>query len=84
MVATSRREINIEDTRKHPEHVVEALHNLLSSGAQATPDPKRPGFYEINDGSQIFYIYDAAGSGKILLLATWPAESSLAATGQAA
>lgn len=84
MVATSRRECRIEDTRKHPEQVVERLHNLLTSGVQATPDPKRPGFYEINDGSQTFYIYDAAGSGKILLLATWPAEASRAATGQAA
>lgn len=84
MVAASRREIRIEDTRKHPEHVVETLHNLLTTGAQATPDPKRPGFYEINDGSQIFYIYDAAASGKILLLATWPAEPSRAATDQAA
>lgn len=84
MAATFGREIMIEDARKHPDGVVETLHNLLSSGAQAIPDPKRPGFYEINDGSQIFYIYDAPGSAKILLLATWPAESSRAASGQAA
>lgn len=84
MVAAPRREIRIEDTRNHPGHVVETLHNLIASGAHATPDPKRPGFYEINDGSQIFYIYDAAGSDKVLLLATWPAEPSRAASGQAA
>lgn len=84
MTAALGRNIKIEDARKHPEHVVEKLHSLLCSGAQAIADPKRPGFYEINDGSQIFYIYDAPGSGKILLLATWPMESARAASGQAA
>lgn len=84
MTASYAQEIKIEDTGNHPEEIVAALCRLLSSGAPATPDPKRPGFFEIDNGSRIFYIYNSLGSGKVLLLATWPAEASRAAANQAA
>ncbi|MGH7837645.1 MAG: hypothetical protein ACREQC_07435 [Candidatus Binataceae bacterium] len=84
MTASYAQEIKIEDIGNHPEEIVAALCRVLSSGAPATPDPKRPGFFEIDSGSRIFYFYDSPVSGKILLLATWPADPSRKAASQAA
>jgi len=68
----------IQDLRNHPSEVVLALRRLLAGGAKVTPDPKRPGFYEVESNGVVYYIYEAVPSGKILLLATWPAEESFA------
>jgi len=73
----------IQDLRNHPQEVVLALRQLLASGAKVTPDPKRPGFYEVESGSVVYYIYETMPSGKILLLATWPTENALEETLQA-
>jgi hypothetical protein len=71
-------EVKIEDLRNHPAEAVTSLRNLLSNGAKVTADPKRSGFYEVESGSLVYYIYSSATTDKILLLATWPAESALA------
>jgi hypothetical protein len=39
-----------------------------------TPDPKRPGYYEVESGARVYYINISPHTGKILLLATWPTE----------
>jgi len=70
----------IQDLRNHPQEVVLALRQLLAGGAKVTPDPKRSGFYEVESGSVVYYIYESMPSGKILLLATWPAENALEET----
>ena len=70
------RETQIEDPRTHPAAVVAALRDLLAGGTDATPDPKRAGFYEIESASRVFYIHISPVTGKVLLLATWPAENS--------
>ena len=69
-------DLRIEDPRIHPAEVVTALRNLLAGGANATPDPKRAGFYEIENASRVFYIHISPVTGNVLLLATWPAENS--------
>jgi hypothetical protein len=78
MVMHWEPEVKIEDLRNHPAEAVISLRNLLSSGAKVTPDPKRNGFYEVESGSLVYYIYSAPTTEKILLLATWPNESVLA------
>ncbi len=83
MVMCSERELEIEDLRNHPTETLMSLRDLLTTGAQAIPDPKRPGFYEVESGSRVYYIYVTPASGKVLLLATWPNESSLAEMTQA-
>jgi hypothetical protein len=72
------QEVKIEDLRNHPVEAVVSLRNLLAGGARVTPDPKRVGFYEVESGSLVYYIYSSPTSEKILLLATWPNEAVLA------
>ena len=62
----------IEDLRKHPAAVIEKLRQLLVSGAEARPDPRRSGFYEVENYSQVFYIHISPVTGKVWLLAIWP------------
>jgi len=78
MVMCRERELQIEDLRNHPSETVLSLREVLESGAEVTPDPKRPGFYEVEDGARVYYICVTPPMGKILLLATWPSEHTLA------
>jgi hypothetical protein len=78
MVMRWEQEVKIEDLRNHPEEAITSLRNLLTSGAKVTPDPKRIGFFEVESGSLVYYIYSSPTTEKILLLATWPNESVLA------
>jgi len=71
--------IEIEDLGKHPAATVVNLGILLAGSVNATPDPKRKHFYEIQDGttsssgfgSTVYYIYVSPFSGKIFLIASW-------------
>ncbi len=60
----------IDNLRHYPTETVEKLRSLLTEGAVACPDPRRKQFYDVQNGSQIFYIH-IAPSGKVLLLASW-------------
>lgn len=71
MVLRLNPEPQIEDLRSHPAETVEKLRQLLASGAQARPDPRRKDFYELQDGSRVFYIHISPINGKVLLLAIW-------------
>jgi hypothetical protein len=71
MVMRVEQEANIRDLRKHPTETVETLRQLLASGARVQADPKRPHFYELEHGGEVFYIYVSPVTGEILLLATW-------------
>ena len=62
----------IEDLRKHPVAMIDKLRRLLVSGAEARPDPRRSGFYEVENHSQVFYIHMSPVTGKVWLLAIWP------------
>jgi hypothetical protein len=65
----------IEDLGNHTAQTIVALRSLLASGASATADPKRSGFYEVESDSVIYYIHVSPVTGKILLLATWQNEA---------
>jgi hypothetical protein len=70
-------DMQIEDLRDHPTELIVQLRHLLASGAQAIPDPKHPELYEIKSEAQVFYVHISPVTGKVLLVATWPAESVL-------
>ncbi|HKS81818.1 MAG TPA: hypothetical protein VJR23_09975 [Candidatus Acidoferrales bacterium] len=72
MVMCQGRNLQIEDLRNHPTETILSLREVLESGAEVTPDPKRAGFFEVEDGARVYYINIARPTGKILLLATWP------------
>ncbi|MFY9752497.1 MAG: hypothetical protein WAJ92_07660 [Candidatus Acidiferrales bacterium] len=78
MTTAYGQDLQIEDLRNHPAEMVLALRRLLTGGAKVTADPKRPGFYEIESGGVVYYVHESLSSGKILLLATWPAEAAMA------
>lgn len=74
MTTAPKKEMMIEDPRKHSPETVEALRRLLESDAAAQPDPKRPDFFELNNGAMTFYIHISPISGRVLLLAAWPSQ----------
>lgn len=78
-----RHEQEIEDPRNHSQETFDTLRALLASGARVLADPKRPNFYELEHGSEVFYIHLSPVSGNILLLATWSNEAA-GVTSQAA
>ncbi len=80
MVLRLNQRPNIEDLRNHPAETVEKLRELLASGAPAQPDPRRKDFYEVENGSRVFYIHISPLNGKVLLLATWLKDEQPAAT----
>ena len=63
--------VEVEDLGNHPAVAVIRLGILLAGGVNATPDPKRKNFYEIQDNLTVYYIYVSPLSGIISLLASW-------------
>ncbi len=80
MVSRLKQQLNIEDLRNHPAETVEKLRELLSADVPTQPDPRRKDFYEIEDGSRVFYIHISPLNGKVLLLATWSKDEKPEAT----
>jgi hypothetical protein len=79
MVMHFEQEPNIRDLRNHPAETLETLRRLLAGGVRVEADPKRPDFYELQHGPEVFYIYVSPVTGQILLLATWSNEDFAAA-----
>jgi hypothetical protein len=82
-MAMQCHEVQIEDLRHHPIESIKALRRTLCDGAKVKRDPKRDGFYEIDDGRSVYYIH-VTPMGKVLLLATWPSEAALETANRAA
>jgi len=65
----------VEDLRKHtPEQVVE-LRMLLGAGFVGRPDARRPGFYELDGATDVYYIFRYPSGHKVLLIAAWQRET---------
>lgn len=75
MTVATETLLQIEAPRNHSPEIQEKLRQLLDSGAPMRPDPKRPGFFEIENQTHGFYIYVAKASGKVTLLAVWNREA---------
>src|SRR5215469_382373 len=60
----------IEDLGNHSKETVETLRWLLRNGAPARRDPRREGFYEVENCSRVFYIHITPRAA-VWLLAIW-------------
>lgn len=61
----------LEDLRNHTPEQLAELRLLLNSGAPWRPDPRRPGFFEVDGESSVFYIFRYPSGSKLLLLGVW-------------
>ena len=65
----------IENPRAYEYGAVESLRLLLELGIAAEPDPQRNDFYEIEHGSETYYIHVSPINGNVVLLAKWLRQS---------
>ncbi len=61
----------VEDLRNHSQEQIAELRQLLAVGAPARPDPRRPGFYEVQGLSSTYYVFKYPTGTKVLLLGVW-------------
>jgi len=61
----------LEDLRNHSPEQLGELRLLLNVGAPSRPDPRRPGFFEVDGDSSVFYIFKYPTGSKVLLLGVW-------------
>ena len=61
----------LEDLRNHSQEQVAELRQLLEGGARTKPDPRRPGFYEVEGHSYTYYVFKYPSGTKVLLIAVW-------------
>jgi len=73
------KEVKVENLRNYSGEVVDKLCNLLLTGADADVDPQRKGFYDVYNGTRVFFIHVSPVSGKVILLASWSRECAAAA-----
>ena len=78
MVLRVKENPRIDNLRNYPADIVEKLRALLVAGALVYPDPHRKEFYDVANGSRMFYIH-VSPTGKVWLLATWLKECRQAA-----
>lgn len=64
----------VEDLRNHSPEQLAELRLLLNSGAPSRPDPRRPGFFEVEGLANTFYIFKYPTGTKVLLLGVWERE----------
>lgn len=60
----------IDNIQRYPQEIVDKLRGLLHAGAVAHPDPTRKGFYDVENGTRMFFVH-LSPTGKVLLLASW-------------
>lgn len=72
MVLRLNGNLSIDNLRHYPADVLGELRTLLAAGALAEADPHRDNFYELENGSRVFYIHVSPRGNKVLLLASWP------------
>jgi len=65
----------VEDLRNHSQEQIAELRQLLAVGAPSRPDPRRPGFYEVEGPSSTYYVFKYPTGTKVLLLGVWDRES---------
>jgi hypothetical protein len=61
----------VDNLRNYSEEIIKALEELLLSGGSALPDPKRKGFYDLENDERTFFIQISSITGRVALLATW-------------
>jgi hypothetical protein len=76
MILRLNGDVRIDNLRNYSEEVVRHLSQLLTRGVHAAPDPKRPNFYDLDDGARSFYIHISPVTHKVFLLAAWVKSSA--------
>jgi hypothetical protein len=61
----------VDNLRNYPAEIIKDLEELLLSGGAALPDPKRKGFYDLDNHERTFFIQVSPITGRLALLATW-------------
>src|ERR1700738_4541557 len=61
----------LEDLRNHTPEQIAELRLLLGSGAASRPDPRRPGFFEMDGAESVFYVFKYPTGTKVLLVGVW-------------
>jgi len=74
MTIHSKQPPILEDLRNHTPDQLAEVRVLLNAGAPLRPDPRRPGFFELDGDSNVFYIFKYPSGTKILLLGVWERE----------
>jgi len=64
----------LEDLRSHTPEQLGELRVLLASGAPSRPDPRRPGFFELDGEENVFYVFKYPSGTKVLLVGVWERE----------
>jgi len=64
----------LEDLRSHTPGQLGELRVLLTSGAPSRPDPRRPGFFELDGEENVFYVFKYPSGTKVLLVGVWERE----------
>jgi len=62
---------SVDNLRNYPAEIIKELEELLLWGGSAVPDPKRKGFYDLENYKHTFYIQISSVTGRVVLLATW-------------
>jgi hypothetical protein len=65
----------LEDLRSHAPEQLAELRLLLGAGITGRPDSRRPGFFEVDGNSSVYYIFRYPNGQKVLLLAAWERQS---------
>lgn len=71
MMPVTKQPPLLEDLRNHSQEQVAELRELLTTGATSRPDPRRPGFYEIEGRTHTYYVFKYPSGTKVLLIAVW-------------
>ena len=61
----------VDNLRNYPAEIIKELEELLLSGGSALPNPKRKGFYDLENHERTFFIQISSVTGRVVLLATW-------------
>ena len=71
MFLRMKRLPGVDNPRNYPAEIIKELEELLLWGGSALPDPKRKGFYDLENYERTFFIQISSITGKVVLLATW-------------
>ena len=71
MITVTKRPPIVDDLHHHSQEQIAELRRLLANCAAARPDPRRPGFFEIQGASSVFYVFKYPTGEKVLLLGIW-------------
>jgi hypothetical protein len=71
MMPRQKQALIIEDLRNHAPEQLAELRLLLEAGVPRRPDPRRPGFFEVEGAENVYYIFQYPSGTKVMLLGVW-------------